>query len=75
LADRIHTPERTGSPPSARFVQMSTSVLLFAAGCGAAALLFRYFAMRCFLVPPLFAGLQLVVSLMTRSQPRVSGEV
>jgi uncharacterized membrane protein YoaK (UPF0700 family) len=70
LADRINMSQRTGSQSSSRLVQMSTNVLIFAAGCGAAALLYRLFGMNCFVVPPILGGLQLLVSLIPWLQSR-----
>ena len=63
LADRICGPNGTDSPSSSRVVQLSRTVLLFAIGCGAAALLYSLFGMKCFLVPPIVASLQLIVLL------------
>jgi hypothetical protein len=40
---------------------MSVNVLVFALGCGAAALLFMKFGVWCFAIPPILAGLSLIV--------------
>ena len=53
-----------------RVLQMSRSVLLFAIGCGAAALLYGPFGMKCFLVPPVVGILQLIVRLIMWQQSR-----
>jgi uncharacterized membrane protein YoaK (UPF0700 family) len=61
VADRIHAPKGTESPSGARLAQLSTNILIFAVGCGAAALLYNRVGVRCFLVPPVVGGLQLIV--------------
>jgi uncharacterized membrane protein YoaK (UPF0700 family) len=70
LADRIHAPERTDSQLASRLGRMSTTILVFALGCGAAALLYRVFGMKCFLVPPILAALQLIVRGIVHLQTR-----
>jgi uncharacterized membrane protein YoaK (UPF0700 family) len=62
LADRIYP--RTGETVLAgsRLARMSVNVVVFAAGCGTAALLFMRFGVWCFVVPPMLA----VVSLILR---------
>jgi uncharacterized membrane protein YoaK (UPF0700 family) len=64
LADRIYAPKGTESPSSARLVQMSTNILFFAIGCGAAALLYSHVGVNCFLVPPIVGSLQLIIRLI-----------
>jgi hypothetical protein len=64
LADRIYPPKETQSQTGARLVQMSTNILIFAIGCGAAALLYSRIGVRCFMVPPLVGSLQLIVRLI-----------
>jgi uncharacterized membrane protein YoaK (UPF0700 family) len=66
LADRVYGPKGTDSPSNLRLVQMSATILLFAVGCGAAALLYSLFGMKCFLVPPVVGALGLIVRLMSR---------
>jgi uncharacterized membrane protein YoaK (UPF0700 family) len=61
LADRIYASNGTDSRSGSRLAQLSTNILLFAIGCGAAALLFSLFGMKCFLVPPIVGILQLIV--------------
>ncbi|MGJ5178113.1 YoaK family protein [Bradyrhizobium oligotrophicum] len=63
LADRIYVGDKGQAPPSARLVQMSVNVLVFALGCGAAALLFARLGSWCFAVPPIIAALTLAVRL------------
>jgi uncharacterized membrane protein YoaK (UPF0700 family) len=63
LADRIHAPKGTESQSGARLVQMSTNILFFAIGCGAAAALYSFVGVKCFLVPPIVGSLQLIVRL------------
>jgi uncharacterized membrane protein YoaK (UPF0700 family) len=70
LADRIYGPKGTDAQSSSRFLQMSTTVALFAAGCGAAALLYRFFGVKCFVVPPIVGALQLIVRLIVWLQSR-----
>jgi hypothetical protein len=42
---------------------MSVNVVIFALGCGAAALLFMRFGVWRFVLPPIFAGLSLAVRI------------
>ena len=70
LADRIYAPQGTESQSGARLVQMSINILVFAIGCGAAALLYSRVGVECFVVPPIIASLQLIILLTGRSQPR-----
>jgi uncharacterized membrane protein YoaK (UPF0700 family) len=70
LADRIYGPKGPDAQSSSRLVRMSTTIVLFAAGCGAAALLFRLFGMKCFVVPPIVGTLQLIVRLIVWLQSR-----
>jgi uncharacterized membrane protein YoaK (UPF0700 family) len=53
LADMIQAPKLEGAErPVARLLGMSTNILVFAAGCAAAALLYARFGVWCFVVPP-----------------------
>jgi uncharacterized membrane protein YoaK (UPF0700 family) len=70
LGDRIYGPKETDAQSSSRLLQMSTTVVLFATGCGAAALLYRFFGVKCFVVPPIVGGLQLIVRLIVWLQSR-----
>jgi len=63
LADKISAPNGADTPSGSRLAQLSINVLLFALGCGAAALLYSRFGMKCFVVPPLVGSLQLIVRL------------
>jgi len=65
LADRIYAPKGTESQSGARLVQMSTNILIFAIGCGAAALLYSRVGVKCFLVPPIVGSLQLIVRVVS----------
>jgi hypothetical protein len=47
---------------------MSINVVVFAAGCGMAALLYARFGVWCFVVPPAVAVLSLVVRLTESSK-------
>jgi uncharacterized membrane protein YoaK (UPF0700 family) len=60
LADLI-LPAKSQS--NARLTKMSVNVLVFALGCGAAALLFMRFEMWCFVVPPIVVGLSLAARI------------
>jgi uncharacterized membrane protein YoaK (UPF0700 family) len=63
IADTIY-PREGGQAQTGRLVQMSTNVVVFAAGCGAAALLFVRFGVLCFVVPPVVGVLSLVIRLI-----------
>lgn len=63
LADRIYGPKGSEAEPSSRLLRMSTTIVLFAIGCGTAALLFGLFGVKCFVVPPIVGALQLIVRL------------
>lgn len=62
VADRIY-PRQGAETPPARLMQMSINVVVFAIGCGAAALLYARFGVRCFVVPPVVALLSLIIRL------------
>ncbi len=62
LADVI-LPGAANSQSKARLTRMSMNVVVFALGCGAAALLFMRFGVWCFLLPPLLGGLSLAIRL------------
>jgi uncharacterized membrane protein YoaK (UPF0700 family) len=64
LADRIY-PRQGAQVQTARLIQMSTNVVVFAIGCGAAALLFMRFGVWCFVVPPVVAAVPLILRLAT----------
>jgi uncharacterized membrane protein YoaK (UPF0700 family) len=67
LADMIYARNAEGPPP-ARLKQMSINVLVFALGCGAAALLYALFNVWCFVVPPVLGALSLVLRLVGQSK-------
>jgi hypothetical protein len=48
---------------------MATNILAFAIGCAAAALLFSRLGALCFVVPPVVAGVSLLVRLMVPARP------
>jgi uncharacterized membrane protein YoaK (UPF0700 family) len=74
LADRIWAPSGTDSRlGGARLARLSTNILLFAIGCGAAALLYSLFGMKCFVVPPIVGSLQLIVLLAASSRDNDGG--
>jgi uncharacterized membrane protein YoaK (UPF0700 family) len=70
VADRIYAPNAAESQPGARLVQMSTNILIFAIGCGMAALLYSRGGVQCFVVPPIIGSLQLIARLSGWSQQR-----
>ena len=74
LADRIRGPKEADAQSSSRLKQMTSTILAFALGCGAAALLFSIFGVRCFIVPPIVGALQLIVRLIARLQSRPGDE-
>jgi uncharacterized membrane protein YoaK (UPF0700 family) len=67
LADRIYPRSGAENVPGSRLARMSTNILVFAIGCGAAALLYTRFGVWCFVVPPIIAGLALLARLLGRS--------
>jgi uncharacterized membrane protein YoaK (UPF0700 family) len=70
LADRIHAPSGTEYQSVARrLVQMSRSMLCFALGCGAAALLYNCVGIKCFVVPPIVGSVSLIVRLIGWCRP------
>jgi uncharacterized membrane protein YoaK (UPF0700 family) len=66
LADMISMRSAADSLVKARVTKMSINVIVFAAGCGAAALLYARFGVWCFVVPPLLGGLSLLLRLAKR---------
>ena len=74
LADRIHAPKGADAQSNSRLLQMSTTIALFAIGCGAAALLYSLFGVKCFVVPPIVGTLQLIVRLNLWLQSRRDDE-
>jgi uncharacterized membrane protein YoaK (UPF0700 family) len=68
LADKIYTRKGAETKSGSRLAQMSTNILVFAIGCGAAAVLYTRFGMRCFLLPPILGGLSLIVRSVRRPQ-------
>lgn len=55
LADAVHGSSSEGVKESERLKRMTATVIVFAAGCAAAALLYAYLEVQCFIVPPLIA--------------------
>jgi hypothetical protein len=62
LADVI-LPVGAKSQSNARLTKMWVNGLVFASGCGAAALLFMRFEMWCFVLPPIVVGLSLAARI------------
>jgi uncharacterized membrane protein YoaK (UPF0700 family) len=67
IADRIY-PRQGAEAPPARLMQMSINVIVFAIGCGTAALLYSRFGVWCFVVPPLVGALSLIIRLTQSSK-------
>lgn len=63
LADRIYASEARDTKAGTRISKMSKNVIVFAVGCGLAALLYMRFGVWCFVVPPLLGGLSLTIRL------------
>lgn len=61
LADRVYGPKVAGIQSSSRLLQMSTMIVLFAAGCSAAAFLYSVLGVKCFAAPPIVAALALII--------------
>jgi uncharacterized membrane protein YoaK (UPF0700 family) len=64
LADKLYKRAGESAQSPSRLVRMSTNVLVFACGCGAAALFFTRFGVWCFVLPPIVAMLSLIVRLL-----------
>jgi uncharacterized membrane protein YoaK (UPF0700 family) len=67
LADRIYPPARESAQSGSRLVRMSVSMLVFATGCGTAALLYARFGVWCLVVPPIPAIIALFILLREQS--------
>ena len=65
IADSIY-PREAAQAQTARLIQMSTNVIVFAIGCGTAALLYARFGVWCFVAPPVIALAALTVRLVER---------
>ena len=63
LADGLYARTGEAARPTSRLARMSTNIVAFALGCGAAALLFVRFGVWCFVVPPVLAVLSLALRL------------
>ena len=72
IADKIYPREGADAPP-ARLVQMATNVVVFAVGCGAAALLFMRFGVWCFVVPPVVGAISLILRIAEPAKAPTSG--
>jgi uncharacterized membrane protein YoaK (UPF0700 family) len=66
LADKIYTRAGEKAQSGSRLAQMSTNVVVFAIGCGAAALLYARLGVWCFVLPPILATLSLILRLVVR---------
>jgi uncharacterized membrane protein YoaK (UPF0700 family) len=72
LADMIQPPRPDGAEhPGARLLGMSINVIVFAAGCTAAALLYARVGVWCFVVPPVLGTASLFLRLaVVAREPR-----
>jgi uncharacterized membrane protein YoaK (UPF0700 family) len=68
LADLIYADPAMQTRPGSKLGLMSVNVLVFALGCGVAALLFLRFGVWCFVWPPLLGALALVLRLAGRNE-------
>jgi uncharacterized membrane protein YoaK (UPF0700 family) len=66
LADKMYTRAVEKGQSRSRLAQMSTNVLVFAIGCGAAALLYARLGVWCFVLPPILGILSLLIRLTGR---------
>ena len=66
LADKIYARAGEKGQSGSRLAQMSTNVLVFAIGCGAAALLYARLGVWCFVLPPILGLLSLILRLAGR---------
>jgi len=69
IADSIY-PRDAGQPQTARLFQMATNVVVFAVGCGTAALLYARFGVLCFIAPPVIAVVALIVRLIEQRKAK-----
>ena len=67
LADQIYPRVGTAAPAGSRLARLSINVVVFAVGCGAAALLFMRLGVWCFVVPPLLAVVPLLMDATKES--------
>jgi len=68
LADRIYPRTEATAQAGSRLARMSINIVVFAAGCGVAALLFMRFGVWCFVVPPVLAVFSLALRLAGSSK-------
>ena len=66
LGDRICARRGAESEPDSRLALMAATIVVFAIGCGGAAFLYMWVGTWCFLLPPVLAGLVLIVRLLGR---------
>jgi uncharacterized membrane protein YoaK (UPF0700 family) len=64
LADKIYAQTEDAGRSGSRLARMSMNILVFAIGCGAAALLYSRFSVWCFVVPPILGILALITRLV-----------
>jgi uncharacterized membrane protein YoaK (UPF0700 family) len=63
IADVVY-PREGAQVQTPRLIQMATNVVVFAIGCGTAALLYAHFGVWCFVVPPVVGALSLIIRLI-----------
>ena len=69
IADSVY-PRDAGQAQTARLLQMATNVIVFALGCGTAALLYARFGVWCFVAPPVIALAALIVRLIEQRRAK-----
>jgi uncharacterized membrane protein YoaK (UPF0700 family) len=70
LADMIQAPKSENAErPGARLLAMSTNIAVFAAGCAAAAVLYAYIGVWCFVVPPVLGFAALLLRMEAGNEP------
>jgi uncharacterized membrane protein YoaK (UPF0700 family) len=70
LADRLYAPKGTGGQPSSRLASMTVNLVIFAIGCGAAAVSYAQLGVWCFVAPPVVAVFMLIIRLVEALQSR-----
>ncbi len=70
IADKIYAPRDQSDQPSSTLAFMTINLLIFAIGCGAAALLYVRFGVWCFVVPPVLAVASLILRLIDAPKAR-----
>ena len=67
IADQIYPRPGSEAQPE-RLIQMSTNIVIFAIGCGVAALFYIRFGVWCFALPPVMGAAALIIRLTDRTK-------